>query len=426
MKKALKSLTLLFFSALMATFFGCKKDEITTLYTKGISILTETTGVTGGSITSSGGAEIIARGVCWSTGHDPTVADNLTTDGTGSGMFSSNITSLTPNTTYYLRAYATSNTVTTYGNVVTFTTPLTYYPGEARFKAVSFSIGTKAYIGLGSYTKYDNYGDEMYLYYKDFWEWDQATNVWTRKADYPGNSEPDAACFSIGTKGYIVSNGTELWEYDPATNAWTQKAPLPIKSISYGDVGFSIGNKGYIGGAGISDSTRDGEYYYYKYKNLLWEWDQTTNVWTKKADLPGEARWNAVGFSIGNKGFLGTGYAADYNNVNYLKDFWEWDQATDVWTKKADFGGTARYGAMGFSIGNKGYLGTGSNNTSNKDFWEWNQATDVWLRKADLRENARWGVLSFTLGNKGYIGTGLTGFSNGNDVKYFWVYDPDN
>ena len=47
------------------------------------------------------------------------------------------------------------------------------------------------------------------------------------------------------------------------------------------------------------------------------------------------------------------------NNYD-LKDFWEWDQATDVWTRKADFGGIARRDAVGFSIGNKGYIGTGS------------------------------------------------------------------
>ena len=130
MKKAIKSLTLLFFSALITTFSGCKKDEITTLYTKSVSNITETTALTGGTVTSNEGADVIARGVCWSTGHNPTVADNSTTDGTGSGTFSSNITSLTPNTTFYVRAYATNSAGTAYGNEVTFTTPLTILSRE--------------------------------------------------------------------------------------------------------------------------------------------------------------------------------------------------------------------------------------------------------------------------------------------------------
>ena len=41
------------------------------------------------------------------------------------------------------------------------------------------------------------------------------------------------------------------------------------------------------------------------------------------------------------------------------KDFWEYDPVGNTWTQKADFGGTARYAAVGFSIGNKGYIGTG-------------------------------------------------------------------
>src|SRR4249919_3048148 len=62
-------------------------------------------------------------------------------------------------------------------------------------------------------------------------------------------------------------------------------------------------------------------------------------------------RGSAVSFSIGNKGYIGTGDS--YN------DFWEYDPATNVWTQKADFGGKGRDWATGFSIGNKGYIGTG-------------------------------------------------------------------
>ncbi len=116
--------------------------------------------------------------------------------------------------------------------------------------------------------------------------------------------------FSIGTKGYIGTSGnvytndftTEFWEYDPATNSWTQKASLPITPSRYGAVGFSIGTKGYIGIGGKSGFNSDP---YYK---DFWEWDQATNIWTQKADFPGNARVAAVGFSIGNKGYIGTGY----------------------------------------------------------------------------------------------------------------------
>ena len=91
------------------------------------------------------------------------------------------------------------------------------------------------------------------------------------------------------------------------------------------------------------------------------------NTWTRKADLGGTPRWGAVGFSIGNKGYMGTGY----NNDNGLKnDLWEYDPSIDLWTEKADLGWASRYNGVGFSIVTKGYVGTGYNGFLLKDFWE--------------------------------------------------------
>lgn len=81
-----------------------------------------TTANSGGNVTSGGSASITARGVCWSTSHLPTTANSKTTDGTGTGVFVSAITGLTPNTVYYVRAYATNSTGTGYGSEHTFTT----------------------------------------------------------------------------------------------------------------------------------------------------------------------------------------------------------------------------------------------------------------------------------------------------------------
>src|SRR5882724_5283840 len=81
------------------------------------------------------------------------------------------------------------------------------------------------------------------------------------------------------------------------------------------------------------------------------------NTWTQKANFGGTARIEAVGFSIGTKGYIGTGVVSGVGQ----QDFWEYDPATDVWTQKANFGGSGRSYAVGFSIGSKGYLGTGYN-----------------------------------------------------------------
>ena len=96
------------------------------LTTTEASGITYFTAISGGNITSDGGLTVTARGVCWSTGLTPTIADGKTTDGTGAGSFTSNVNSLTPNTTYYLRAYATNSDGTGYGSAVSFKTlPLT-------------------------------------------------------------------------------------------------------------------------------------------------------------------------------------------------------------------------------------------------------------------------------------------------------------
>jgi uncharacterized protein (TIGR02145 family) len=94
-----------------------------TLTTTAASSITLTTATSGGNISSDGGATITARGVCWSTSPNPTIAlSTKTTDGSGSGAFTSNITGLTANTTYYVRAYATNSIGTAYGNEINFTT----------------------------------------------------------------------------------------------------------------------------------------------------------------------------------------------------------------------------------------------------------------------------------------------------------------
>ena len=64
--------------------------------------------------------------------------------------------------------------------------------------------------------------------------------------------------------------------------------------------------------------------------------------------------------------------------------------AQDTWTQKADFGGLERYGAVGFSIGNKGYMGTGTDDaTFKKDFWEYDPAFNTWTQKAAVGRPAR-------------------------------------
>jgi DNA-binding beta-propeller fold protein YncE len=123
--------------------------DLPTLTTTAASSITSTGSTTGGNITADGGASVTARGVVWSTTSGPTVAlSTKTTDGIGTGSFTSSISGLSLNTTYYVRAYATTAAGTAYGSELSFTTlqvaPSISYPTAS----YTFATGTAVLAGV--------------------------------------------------------------------------------------------------------------------------------------------------------------------------------------------------------------------------------------------------------------------------------------
>lgn len=102
--------------------FTTSSASLATLTTTVASAVTSTSATSGGDITSDGGGSITVRGVCWDITTNPTTGDNRTLDGPGTGSYSSSLTGISPNTKYYVRAYATNSAGTAYGNEITFTT----------------------------------------------------------------------------------------------------------------------------------------------------------------------------------------------------------------------------------------------------------------------------------------------------------------
>jgi uncharacterized protein (TIGR02145 family) len=104
----------------------CKKFEpegflhVTTSTTMGVT--SNSAYIGGGVIVGNGEASVESRGVCWSTSSNPTIADNSTSEGTGTGTFASEIKGLNPRVKYYTRAFASNNSGTTYGEELEFTT----------------------------------------------------------------------------------------------------------------------------------------------------------------------------------------------------------------------------------------------------------------------------------------------------------------
>jgi len=102
---------------------GCSIPVLPELETAAVSQTGTTSLTCGGTVLTDGGAPVLARGVCWSTATGPSVdLPTKTNNGSGTGSFTSSVTGLAPNTTYYIRAYASNEAGTAYGNQITATT----------------------------------------------------------------------------------------------------------------------------------------------------------------------------------------------------------------------------------------------------------------------------------------------------------------
>ncbi len=208
------------FSFLIAVI-GCSSEEenelqtpiITSETTAGNVVITFTTIEVQGKVSSNPGDEIIARGVCWSTNQNPTISDNKTTETTNT--FTSTITDLVANTTYYFRVYATNSAGTSYGTEQSYRTSSlddtmwdfffdhdpannVSWHGDVLFKA----DGTTIYDEPDYPGQYTTYGT-----------WSLAGNTLTYDFD---SSEPTNTSYQF--TGTIVSNtmsGVYTWGSNP-------------------------------------------------------------------------------------------------------------------------------------------------------------------------------------------------------------------
>ena len=277
--------------------------------------------------------------------------------------------------------------------------------------ALGMEINGKGYIGAG----YNGVSGDLY----SWWQYDPASDSWTQKADYDIGGTIAArrrlVGWSINGKGYMgtgMNGGApfQSWmEYDPIANSWATKANFGGGG-RYSAAGFTIGNKGYVGTGNDGSSGR----------NDVYEFDPANGpngTWTLKTSFAGASRWSAVGFSIGNYGYIGSGYS-----TSYTKDFWRYNPGTNSWSQIANLSGSGRALASSFVLNNKGFVVCGSNSGPPlSDLWEYNPATNQWIQRASIPV-ARYGAASFVIGNHAYVGTGIDG--SGNDLRDLWEYTP--
>ena len=177
-----------------------------------VTDITVSSAVCGGEVTFDGNLST-TRGICWSTTGNPTIEDNKTTDGYGVGSFTSQIPNLVSNTQYYVRAYATNEVGTAYGEEVSFTTLAAYSP------ATGTSNGY-GYVDLGLSVKWAtcNVGATSPEEYGDYFAWGEITT----KAEYNSLNCPTygLSTSELQSQGYIDNEGNLTPQYDVATANW--------------------------------------------------------------------------------------------------------------------------------------------------------------------------------------------------------------
>jgi N-acetylneuraminic acid mutarotase len=267
-----------------------------------------------------------------------------------------------------------------------------------RYGATAFSINGFGYAGLG----YNFAGS-------NFWKYDPQANKWSEIAPFPGSNRMRAAGFVIRNMAYVGLGGTNLhdfWRYDPEINIWTRISDFPADNT--GNVSLSLNNKGYVI---TSEATSN-----------FWEYDAVTDTWTKKKDFPRSTSvypfYPDAGFCINGKIYI---YATDRSTGS--DQLWEYDFSTDSWTRKADL--TDSYldiYTTGYSLNGKGYI------RGNYYLFEYDPLLNSWSTVPQNKDvpglfNFRKQSIAFLIGNLLYFGTSSDGWGTGDYLYDFWEFD---
>jgi hypothetical protein len=311
------------------------------------------------------------------------------------------------------------------------------FDGRVRSNAISFVINGVPYMGMG-------YNSGLNIRLSDFYRYDAENDTWFGVADFPGAARTNAVAFVLNNKGYVGTGYddnqnvlSDFWQYDPAVGqggTWTKVADFGYSASHatpaiqrYQALGFSIGGRGFVGGGQDKSGSA--------FKDF-WEYLPTTNEWVKRASMGGAKRRNPFVMIIDNFAYIGGGY--DPGSGTYPTDFWKFDVskvdsgnpwiALDALDQRDNLGNTksepkSREQAGAFVIAGKGYITAGSLGYAQGDTWQYDPTKDTWTEFYSLNTEAsnRYAAIGFAVGNYGYITTGSNGSQQFDDV---WKFDP--
>lgn len=270
--------------------------------------ITDSTAISGGNIINDGGASVTVRGVCWSTSPNPTVNDSHTNNGSGAGSFSSNITGLSINTVYYVRAYATNSQGTSYGEQKVFTThsscigspTVTDYDGNV-YQTVQ--IGNQCWMKENLRTTHYANGASIAL--------GSTASTTTAYRYYPNNNSSNVSAY-----GYLYN-----WKAFMHGASSSTANPSGIQGVC--PTGWHVPSDaewsqliGYVGNQGSYICGNDNSYITKALAATI-GWNSSTNTCAVGNNSNTN---NVTGFSANPAGYYN--YNGNYNSFGDIVDFW--------------------------------------------------------------------------------------------------------
>ena len=347
--------------------------ELPELVTLSVTQITETTAMSGGNITSDGGAEVTTKGVCWSTNQNPTIEDSYVINGNGVGEYVSYITGLTMNTTYYVRAYATNSKGTAYGEEISFKTMEEIIIVEPTIATLEVTEVTQTAAVCGGIVSSDG-GSEVY----------------SRGVCWSVNPNPTL-------NDDFTTQGAGLGEFTCNINELTPNTIYYVRAFATNDIGTSYGEAvSFITLEEEEEGTING----YEYVDL---------------GLPSGLKWATC--NIGASAPYESGDYFAWGEINPKAEFTE-ANCTSYGLNMEDIAGDPQYDAARANWGATWKV------PSKKDFEElMNECTWEWMVI-----NGK-GCKKVTGSNGNYIILPITGYKYGtssymDDFGYYWTSTP--
>lgn len=264
------------------------------------------------------------------------------------------------------------------------------FSGEPRIEMVSIGHEGFGFIGTGRTANGE--------YLNDFYEYDICEETWSAIDTIPGEGFSAGFSFKANEHFYVggghTKNGVQnkLYQYVINEKRWIQRADFQFGERKY-PVSFSINGNGYVG---LGENGLNAAY------DDMYKYDAQTFQWSQIADFPGEANLSLTAFVIDGYAYVGGGFR---RSGERFKEFYKYDPIADQWTSIADHPHDL-FNAVGFSNGRTGIVGTGADAHLDRQlFYEYSPTSDVWTPVVDFID-ARLGAKGFVINNEIYVGLG--------------------